>query len=241
MSRARARRRPSPVMPAKLDIVKAYKALHIAPDLSPAGRQVGFAIVDSFNKKTGLCEPSQARLAMLLKKDIRSVKRAVNELACATEHRLALLTKWSHGGRFHQASYQPDWPVLRSICDAWEARANASWRSPDDDTNVTELSPSTGQNCPLDGDENVPQTLSITNFKYPSEQVERREGSHRAVAELKASERIERRLRKLDERVYALAIDLDSSVWTDAVALETAKPGSGSRFILETMRREAAA
>jgi len=40
------------------DVLFAYKALAIIPDLSAASRRVAGAIIDRFNKKTGQCDPS---------------------------------------------------------------------------------------------------------------------------------------------------------------------------------------
>lgn len=134
----------------KNDIPIAHKALLLARDLSSADKAVAAAILDHFNRKTGQCDPSVGRLADLLSIDERTVKRATKAL-CG-EH--GLFEKTSHGGNAGRASYHPCWTKFREIVRAWDARM----KSNSEPYKVTEMPPSTGQDCPLGGDKNAPQT-----------------------------------------------------------------------------------
>lgn len=99
------------------DILFAHLALNIAQGLSGTTRQVGAAIVDHFNKKTGRCDPSLERIATLLGLS----KTTVHEATAALD-REALIKKESHGGRHHSASYIPNWDKFRAIVADWNIR-----------------------------------------------------------------------------------------------------------------------
>ncbi|RWO61334.1 helix-turn-helix domain-containing protein [Mesorhizobium sp.] len=102
---------------AKTDVLFAHMALALAPRISSAGKSVGSALIDHFNRVNGRCDPSIGRLATLLGIDQATVRRGTKELV--TE---GLFQKESHGGRFHTVSYRPQWEKFRAIVTDWNGR-----------------------------------------------------------------------------------------------------------------------
>jgi hypothetical protein len=49
-----------------LDTLIAFKIICLSEDLSPTGRRVAAALIEHFNRRTGRCDPSHARIAALL-------------------------------------------------------------------------------------------------------------------------------------------------------------------------------
>lgn len=135
------------------DVAIGRKALLVAPRLSAADMRVGGAILDHFNKKTGQCDPSIARLAALLGIDEKTVRRATNEL-CAQ----GLFQKSSHGGKSFRAAYRPQWSKFREIIGDWDSRMRCIDEPEHGDENRTEMSAEPGRKCPVTPGENVRQT-----------------------------------------------------------------------------------
>lgn len=100
-----------------LDTLIAFKVFAIMPGLSVAERRVAGAIVDHFNRKSGRCDPSIDRLALLLELDRGTVIRALKRL-----HDLKLLLRLRHGGRSQRNRYQPCWQRLREVDADWRKR-----------------------------------------------------------------------------------------------------------------------
>ena len=257
--------------PEKKDMVLAFKALHVMPGLSPAARRVGAAILDHFNHDTGQCDPSQRRLADLLDLSIRRIKDSVKELAQPDDNRQALFPIVSHGGGAQRAFYAPNWAALREAAERWDAARKMPWRETEEvEEVVQEIAPQGCKKLHLGGAENCTQYSLTNQSKEPvesesasPEQAERPNGfgreqgakrsvpsfipsngrspSHLHVATKKASERLHRKLLSFGQAFYAAAIDLDALIWADALQREMDRPGSGSRFIIETMRQTGAA
>lgn len=104
-------------LPRKNDILFAHKAVNLMPGLGDAAKRVAGALIDHFNKKDGRCHPGVDRLCKLLGLNRATVLRATKAL-----HELKIISKTSHGGPYHQASYQPNWDYLRCLVKEWDER-----------------------------------------------------------------------------------------------------------------------
>lgn len=71
----------------KSDLLFAHIAINVVPGLSGVERQVAGAILEHYNRKTGRCDPSVDRIAVLLQVSSRMVRKATQKL-CGGEHRL---------------------------------------------------------------------------------------------------------------------------------------------------------
>lgn len=210
-----------------LDILLAFKAMAIMPDLSAAERRVAGAIVDHFNRRDCRCDPGIDRLADLLSLDRRTVLRSVARL-----HRLGLVAKKRHGGRLLRNSYEPVWERFRAFEAAWKACFNE---------NATAKSPKTRPTSHLGSGEPVTQTfrrnLSIEPVQGQAGK-ERDERAARSALQLMssasaASVAAERRwgtdmLTELSSRDYIFAVEsIDDSIRAEATAAEIRKHGDG--------------
>jgi hypothetical protein len=101
----------------RLDLLLAFKAISLAPDLSITDKRVATAIVDHFNKRTGQCDPSLDTLAVLLGVHRRTIIRSVNRLVL-----LKYFRRTRHGGNFHRNFYEPLWSRFREIEAEWQRR-----------------------------------------------------------------------------------------------------------------------
>ena len=105
------------MLPQRLDILIAFKAISLAPDLSVTEKRVSSALIDHFNRKTTQCDPSLDTLATLLGIHRRTVIRSVNHLV-----RLKYFRRIRHGGNFHRNFYEPLWPRFREVETEWQSR-----------------------------------------------------------------------------------------------------------------------
>lgn len=105
------------MLPQRLDTTLAHKAVALTPELSGMEKRVASAIIDSFNRRTGQCDPSFDRIVHLLGISRRSVIRAIRRLEA-----LRFIQKFRHGGKSHRNAYQPNWALYRSLDNAWSAR-----------------------------------------------------------------------------------------------------------------------
>lgn len=144
------------------DVAIGRKALLIAPGLSAADMRVGGAILDHFNKKTGQCDPSIARLAAMLGIDEKTVRRATNELC-----KRSLFQKSSHGGKSFRAAYRPQWSAFRQIIADWDSRMRCLDEPDSEEKNRAKMSADPGRKCPVTPGENVRQTHVSNPFKKP--------------------------------------------------------------------------
>ena len=101
------------------DRLYGHKALLLFPGLSGGARQVGGAILDHFNNKTGQCDPSLDRLAKLTGLNRRTVINAIEELTCPW---VGLLSRCPHGGKFNRTAYQPNFVLFRKFVKDWDER-----------------------------------------------------------------------------------------------------------------------
>ena len=150
------------------DVAVARRALGLVVGLSGGAHNVAYALLEHYNRATGQCDPSVARLATMLGLSVATVKRATNELC----QEYSLFEKSSHGGNSHRAKYVPNWEKLRAVADDWDARmasgaapraieTEASTEETEDlftASKVSKVSPSRAQSCDLDGINIEPRT-----------------------------------------------------------------------------------
>jgi hypothetical protein len=142
------------MLPARLDVTLAFK--HVAlSKLTGTEKRVAMAVIDSFNRKTGQCDPGFDRIAHLLQLNRRTVIRAINAI-----ERTRLLSRARHGGKFHRNQYQPNWPLFRELEKHWVAHKETKhWQS-----STENLSPSlVSQRGTGAGDGDVTQTFPCNN------------------------------------------------------------------------------
>lgn len=151
------------MLPERLDTTLAFKAVSLSDALSGTDKSVAAAIIDSFNRRTGQCDPSFDRIAHLTGKSRRTVIRAVQRL-----EGMRFLLKVRHGGHFHRNSYQPNWVYFRTLESQWAGRrATRHW--------APKMSPSTvPKPCHLAGDKDVTQTTLINPSRATCHQEEER-------------------------------------------------------------------
>ena len=154
------------------DILFAYKAFNIVAGLSANARRVAGAIIDHFNRKTGQCDPSIDRLATLLGVNRATVLRATAELCGDDDGSAPFFFRKSHGGKFHRASYAPNWSKFRSIVKAWGAKMEGRESPQTDAPNVAEVRPCTSQNCDVNSRKTATQTNRRNQSKKPTVQVD---------------------------------------------------------------------
>jgi hypothetical protein len=91
----------------------AHKVLSLDAELSGTEKRVAAVLIDSFNRKTGQCDPGLNRIASLLNLDRRTVIRAIKRIDGS-----GLIRRVRHGGKSHRNSYEPDW--VRFVDLEWE-------------------------------------------------------------------------------------------------------------------------
>jgi hypothetical protein len=101
----------------KNDILLALKVIALSDKLNGTEKQVAAALVDSYNRRTGRCDPSLETLSVWLGKSRRTVIRAVDRLV-----KLKFLRKIRHGGNKHCNFYAPQWEFYRSIEQSYRQR-----------------------------------------------------------------------------------------------------------------------
>jgi hypothetical protein len=141
------------MLPERLDTTLAHKAIALSMQLSGTEKRVASAIIDSFNRKTGQCDPSFDRIAHLLGISRRSVIRAVKKLEM-----VRFILKIRHGGKSHRNAYLPNWRLFRGLDNEWSARQKTRhWDS------VQRVSPLQCQERPGSGGNSVTQTTFLKN------------------------------------------------------------------------------
>jgi len=88
----------------------ARKGLLTTRRLRPCARQVGAALIERFNLKTGRCDAAVQTLADDAGYDQRSARRALAQLEAA-----GLFTRAVQAGRGHTNGYVPHWPALEAL------------------------------------------------------------------------------------------------------------------------------
>src|ERR1700704_6921718 len=66
--------------PQPNDILLAFKHIALSDQLNGAEKQFAAFLVDSYNRRTGRCDPSEETAAHLLRKHKRTIIRAGNRL-----------------------------------------------------------------------------------------------------------------------------------------------------------------
>jgi hypothetical protein len=133
------------------DILLALKHIALSPLLNGTEKQFAAFTVDSFNRKTGRCDPSIETAAHVLQLHKRTIIRAGNRLASQK-----LFVKRKHGGHNHCNHYEPNWRMFRELEEQyrdrrkqWGQRFYLTKKSPSecqpdhpsDDEPVTQTSP----------------------------------------------------------------------------------------------------
>jgi hypothetical protein len=138
------------------DTLLAFKHIALSAQLSGAEKQFGTFLIDSYNQRTGRCDPSEETAAVILGKSKRTIIRAGNRLAA-----LRLFTKRKHAGHNHCNSYQPNWEMFRELERAYHQRRKTHRNRFD----RPKLSPLDCQGGHLSGDKAVTQTFPKNNFQ----------------------------------------------------------------------------
>src|SRR4051794_9128131 len=134
------------MLPIKsLDTLLAIKVLGLVPGLNANDRRVGAVLLEHFNRKNNRCDPGLKRIADLLGISQRTVIRCNAKL-----ERAGLFRKIRHGGYGNRNSYEPIWPRFREYENSWRSEMKKGTAS-----GATTLSPATGLNCHLQGDNPV--------------------------------------------------------------------------------------
>jgi hypothetical protein len=94
----------------KNDILIAFKVTALSDKLNSTEKQVAAALIDSYNRRTGRCDPSLETMAVWLGKSRRTVIRAVDRVV-----KLKFFRKIRHGGNNHCNSYEPQWDYYRAV------------------------------------------------------------------------------------------------------------------------------
>src|SRR3954447_15998184 len=105
------------LLPRRADTILGFKAGCVSSELPGTAKRVFGAILDSFNRETGQCDPSLNRISHLLGVSRRTVIRAVEQLVA-----MKFLLKSRHGGLSHRNSYQPNWQLFRQLEARWADR-----------------------------------------------------------------------------------------------------------------------
>jgi hypothetical protein len=100
-----------------LDILLAFKAVALSEHLNGTEKQFAAFLIDSFNRVTGRCDPSEETAAFLLGKSPRTIVRAGNRLV-----ELKLFVRRKHAGHNHCNSYLPNWQFFRESEDRYKIR-----------------------------------------------------------------------------------------------------------------------
>ncbi len=241
------------LLPDRLDVLFGFKAVALSGELSGTDKRVATAILDSFNRHTGQCDPSLKRIAHLVGIERRTVLRSLAKIEAKT----GLIIRFRHAGYFQRNSYQPNWARFREIEAEWKALKKTShYVSP-----ILLMSPSQGQSSRVGGDEAVPQTCSNETCikrtspkrlaiqekvsraveKVPIERSALRTTASRQAARDAAERRWNVQLTALlatKPAVYAAAIDaIDIEMQSAATEMELHSAGSGLSHVLNELSR----
>jgi hypothetical protein len=138
------------------DILLAFKHIALSVDLNGTEKQFAVFLIDSFNRKTGRCDPSEETAAFILMRHKRSIVRAGNRLV-----ELRLFRKLRHGGHNHCNHYEPIWEAFRVLEATYKQRRHERSKRFD----RTNLSPSECQPSHSDDDKVVTQTSSTNHIQ----------------------------------------------------------------------------
>jgi hypothetical protein len=99
------------------DILLAFKHIALSDQLNGTEKQFAAFLIDSYNRKTSRCDPSEETAAFLLGVSVRTIIRAGNRLT-----QLKLFLRRKHAGHNHCNSYEPNWQLFRENEDRYKSR-----------------------------------------------------------------------------------------------------------------------
>lgn len=95
----------------------AFKIICLAGDLSAADKRVAGTLIEHHNRKSGRCDPSTGRIALLLGIHERTVQRSINVLMAKGYIHLVRM-----GGLGNRNTYELQWDFFREKDAAWNHR-----------------------------------------------------------------------------------------------------------------------
>ena len=229
-----------------IDTLLAIKVMNVIDGLTPTDRQVGVALLEHYNRRTGQCDPSNSRIAELLRISSRTVIRSTKRLESA-----ALFLKVRHGGHGNRNSYSPNWQRFADSHAAWVRKFSRSSES-----RLAGVSPLSGRPCHISGDSGGVQTCNQNLQNQPQsgsqqkvQQAEfvgragRRQFEYGISSSQAAQTAAERRwsdalLHRFGTTpvAYADAVEaITPEIRAAATDTELRKPGTGIRFILHAL------
>jgi DNA-binding MarR family transcriptional regulator len=244
------------MLPQKLDMLLAFKAISLSEVLTGSEKRILATILDHFNQKTGQCDPSLGGIAELLSVDRRTVMRAIKRA-----EQLGLFRKVRHGGNFHRNSYAPTWLHFRRIEESWrqkkrEHRLRNKFKN--ESPFQRQRSHSAGgevapQTCPINNSHETchsgsankehSQPYSLTSItRQPLQRLNRTVHVKHASSQEAARDAAQRRwdnaiLKRFSgQPVYAQIVTaIDPALSDAATKVEVEKPGSGFWYVLEQL------
>jgi hypothetical protein len=139
------------MLPKKLDITLALKAIALSNRLTASEKRIAAAVVDHFNRETGRCDPSYETIAAILSVNIRTVGRGITKSVEINFFKMV-----THGGINNCNSYQPNWPLFRALEAQWKSQR----REYANRFKAQQMSAVPGQNCPVEEGQIALQTCS---------------------------------------------------------------------------------
>lgn len=106
----------------------AYRALSLCSNLSAVDRQVAASLLSHFNNFDERCDPSIHRIALLLGKDERVIRRSIGKIAAergdeeSHNRSTVFFAKITYGGRHNCSDYEPLWDKFADVCDEWDEK-----------------------------------------------------------------------------------------------------------------------
>jgi hypothetical protein len=137
------------------DILLAFKAIALSERINGAEKQFAAFLIDSFNRKTGRCDPSEETAAFILGKSKRTIVRAGNRLI-----RAGFFQRRRHAGHNHCNSYLPNWELFRKLESKYKDRRKQRAKR----FAQPKLSPPERQPCHFQGARPVTQTSPTNNI-----------------------------------------------------------------------------
>jgi DnaA N-terminal domain len=147
------------MLPKKLDITLALKAIALADNATASEKRIAAAVLDHFNRKTGRCDPSYETIAAILSINVRTVGRGISKFA-----KIDFFKVITHGGVGQCNSYQPNWPLFRMMEVEWTRRR----REYANRFRASKMSCSSRQDCPAGEGQIVLQTYSNNTIPLTS-------------------------------------------------------------------------
>lgn len=138
------------------DILLAFKHIGMSELLNGTEKQFAVFLVDSYNRKTGRCDPSEETAAHLLGRSTRTIIRAGNRLV-----EVKFFRKRKHAGNRHCNSYEPNWEAFRELERLYQLRRKDWARR----FERTTLSPSECQPWHSQNDSQVSSTCQVGHIQ----------------------------------------------------------------------------